>query len=57
MVRKDFTRLRPLFVALPPSAVDEFSSEGYFVNCAIDGASLYPTYRKPFDMIFPACEK
>ena len=27
------------------------------LNCAIDGASLYPTYRKPFDMIFPACEK
>jgi hypothetical protein len=21
-------------------------------NCAIDGLSLYPTYRKPFDMIF-----
>jgi site-specific DNA recombinase len=21
-------------------------------NCAMDGASLYPTYRKPFDMIF-----
>ena len=23
-----------------------------FLNCAIDGASLYPTYRKPFDLIF-----
>jgi site-specific DNA recombinase len=22
------------------------------LNCAIDGASLYPTYRKPFDLIF-----
>ena len=21
-------------------------------NCAVDGASLYPTYRKPFDVIF-----
>jgi site-specific DNA recombinase len=21
-------------------------------NCAVDGASLYPTYRKPFDLIF-----
>ena len=21
-------------------------------NCAIDAISLYPTYRKPFDMIF-----
>ena len=22
------------------------------MNCAIDSASLYPTYRKPFDVIF-----
>ena len=22
------------------------------LNCRVDGASLYPTYRKPFDMIF-----
>jgi site-specific DNA recombinase len=22
------------------------------LNCEIDGASLYPTYRKPFDLIF-----
>jgi site-specific DNA recombinase len=22
------------------------------LNCAIDAASVYPTYRKPFDMIF-----
>ena len=22
------------------------------LNCAIDGASLYPSYRKPFDLIF-----
>lgn len=22
------------------------------LNCAIDGVSVYPTYRKPFDMIF-----
>jgi len=21
-------------------------------NCALDGVSLYPTYRKPFDLIF-----
>jgi hypothetical protein len=22
------------------------------LNCAIDGASVQPTYRKPFDLIF-----
>jgi hypothetical protein len=22
------------------------------LNCRVDGASLYPSYRKPFDMIF-----
>jgi len=44
-------------VALPPIAGDEFSSRRVLLNCAIDGASLYPTYRKPFDMIFPACQK
>ena len=22
------------------------------LNCRVDGASLYPTYRKPFDIIF-----
>jgi site-specific DNA recombinase len=27
------------------------------LNCAIDGASVYPTYRKPFDMIFERAKK
>lgn len=26
------------------------------LNCAIDGASLYPTYRKPFDLILKAAK-
>jgi site-specific DNA recombinase len=26
-------------------------------NCAIDGANLYPTYRKPFDLIFERAKK
>jgi site-specific DNA recombinase len=25
-------------------------------NCAVDGANLYPTYRKPFDLIFQAAK-
>src|SRR5258708_35609830 len=25
---------------------------GQLLNCRVDGLSLYPTYRKPFDMIF-----
>ncbi|MGA8502612.1 MAG: recombinase family protein [Candidatus Sulfotelmatobacter sp.] len=27
------------------------------LNCAIDGASVYPTYRKPFDMIFERAKR
>jgi len=26
-------------------------------NCTIDAASIYPTYRKPFDVIFTKGEK
>lgn len=28
------------------------SSKWVLSNCAIDAASVYPTYRKPFDVIF-----
>ena len=27
-------------------------AEMVLLNCSIDGTSVYPTYRKPFDMIF-----
>jgi len=27
------------------------------LNCAIDGATVRPTYRKPFDLIFAEGEK
>jgi hypothetical protein len=26
-------------------------------NCAIDAVSIYPTYRKPFDLIFQRAKK
>jgi len=26
-------------------------------NCAIDAASIYPTYRRPFDLVFARAQK
>ena len=40
-----------LYVTRKPAEQAELLRK-VLLNCAIDGASLYPTYRKPFDVIF-----
>ena len=40
-----------LYLAQPPTEKAKLLKV-VLSNCAIDAASVYPTYRKPFDMIF-----
>ncbi len=45
-----------LYVTRKPAEQAELLKK-VLLNCSIDGASVYPTYRKPFDMIFERAKK
>ena len=45
-----------LYVTRKPAELAELLRK-VLLNCAIDGVSVYPTYRKPFDLICKRAKK